>query len=242
MAEQIVEDCDRASARGPWHALTFGGLTALDLLRCAIAERWQPTYATQVPPTRGVLMQWLTSGWGRDLRHAVRALKRSPGFTVVAVGTLGLAHRGERRDLQRGGRGAAPSAAVPRARPAGLHRRRRRRARISPTSSTCRRSSSFSTRSSRSCWRTSATYNSFTATPAGGRPRRADPDGGGRRRSLFPTLGVAPVLGRLPTAEDEDRVARASATRSWKTWFGGDTAVIGRSYYVGGREPRRSSA
>ena len=36
-------------------------------------------------------MRWLRDGWIQDLRHAVRSLRRTPGFTLVAVGTLGLA-------------------------------------------------------------------------------------------------------------------------------------------------------
>ena len=36
-------------------------------------------------------MRWLSDGWIQDLRQAVRALRRTPGFTLVAVGTLGLA-------------------------------------------------------------------------------------------------------------------------------------------------------
>ena len=33
----------------------------------------------------------MIGGWTRDLVHGVRALRRAPGFTLVAVGTLGLA-------------------------------------------------------------------------------------------------------------------------------------------------------
>ena len=36
-------------------------------------------------------MRSMLREWARDLKLAVRALKRSPGFTGVAVGTLGLA-------------------------------------------------------------------------------------------------------------------------------------------------------
>ena len=53
--------------------------------------------------------------------------------------------------------------------------------------------------------------------------------------SLFPTLGAAPILGRVPLPEDEDRVALLSHGL-WTSWFGGDTAVIGRSYYIGGKD------
>ena len=36
-------------------------------------------------------MHWTPDSWARDLRHAARSLARSRGFTIVAVGTLGLA-------------------------------------------------------------------------------------------------------------------------------------------------------
>jgi hypothetical protein len=36
-------------------------------------------------------MGWLRTGWTQDLCQAVRALRRSTGFTLIAVGMLGLA-------------------------------------------------------------------------------------------------------------------------------------------------------
>ena len=74
----------------------------------------------------------------------------------------------------------------------------------------------------------------FHQHPPRGRPRRAGADGRSRPPALFPTLGVA-RRGRVPTAEDEDRVALLSHGL-WKSWFGGDTAVIGRSYYIAGQQ------
>jgi predicted permease len=52
--------------------------------------------------------------------------------------------------------------------------------------------------------------------------------------SLFSTLGARPVLGRLPLAADgEGAVVIGHAM--WTSWFGNDSAVLGRSYYVGGQ-------
>jgi hypothetical protein len=42
------------------------------------------------------------------------------------------------------------------------------------------------------------------------------------------------MLGRLPVREDADRVVLISH-RLWDTWFGRDSAVIGRSYFVSGQ-------
>jgi len=48
---------------------------------------------------------------------------------------------------------------------------------------------------------------------------------------MYATLGVRPQLGRLPVAEDGDRAVVIS-DRLWTTWFGRDTAVLGKSYFV----------
>ncbi|HEX9562847.1 MAG TPA: ABC transporter permease [Gemmatimonadaceae bacterium] len=50
---------------------------------------------------------------------------------------------------------------------------------------------------------------------------------------IYATLGVRPMLGRLPVPEDADRVVMIS-DRLWDGWFGRDSAVIGRSYYISG--------
>jgi predicted permease len=48
---------------------------------------------------------------------------------------------------------------------------------------------------------------------------------------MYATLGVAPQLGRLPLAEDADRVVVIS-DQLWSSWFNRDPSVIGRSYFV----------
>ena len=51
---------------------------------------------------------------------------------------------------------------------------------------------------------------------------------------IYATLGVRPQLGRLPVAEDEDRVVVIS-DRLWSSWFGRDRSVVGKTYFVSGR-------
>ena len=51
--------------------------------------------------------------------------------------------------------------------------------------------------------------------------------------SLFTTLGARPVLGRLPTPDDDGRVVVISHWL-WTTWFGADPAVLDRSYNISG--------
>ena len=49
--------------------------------------------------------------------------------------------------------------------------------------------------------------------------------------SFFTTLGVQPAAGRLPNEKDDNTVAVISDWM-WKTWFGSDPNVIGRSYML----------
>ena len=64
--------------------------TAFDICRAAFAERLRPTWAGATAE-KGRPMNATLSGWGAELRHAVRTLRRTPGFTLTVVGTLGLA-------------------------------------------------------------------------------------------------------------------------------------------------------
>jgi predicted permease len=50
---------------------------------------------------------------------------------------------------------------------------------------------------------------------------------------IYATLRVAPQLGRLPTADDGERVVLISDAL-WTNWFGRDPAVVGKTYYVSG--------
>ena len=178
-------------------------------------------------------MRWLRNGWIQDLRQAVRALRRSPGFTLVAVGTLGLALG------VNAGIFSIVDAVLLRPLPFPEPDRLVYIGGTAPgsdlrTSSTCRLSSSSSTRTSPSCSRASRPTSDFTNTlRVGDRAERVRM--AVLHPSLFPTLGAAPILGRVPVPEDEDRVAVLSHGL-WTSWFGGDTAVIGRSYYIGGKD------
>ena len=51
---------------------------------------------------------------------------------------------------------------------------------------------------------------------------------------IYATLGVRPQEGRLPVAEDGDRVVVIS-DQLWTSWFGRDRGVIGKRYFVSGQ-------
>ncbi len=178
-------------------------------------------------------MHWLRNGWGQELRHAIRALRRTPGFTLVAVGTLGLAlgvNAGifsvvdavllrplpfpEPNRLVHIA-GTAPGTDLPDEFPVPLE-------------------FFLQFQEQSKLLDGVAPHLNFTNTlRVGDRAERLRM--AVSTASLWHTLKVAPVLGRVPTPEDEDRVALLSHG-IWQSWFGGDTAVIGRSYYIGGEQ------
>jgi putative ABC transport system permease protein len=50
--------------------------------------------------------------------------------------------------------------------------------------------------------------------------------------TLFSTLRVEPVIGRLPTEKDEEGKVVVISHTLWKTWFGGDASVLGRTFDI----------
>lgn len=168
-----------------------------------------------------------------DLRHAARRLLRAPAFTVAVVGLLGLAI----------GTTAAMFAVVktvlidplPFAEPERL-------VFIAASAPGTDMSGEvdvspelfvhYTEHSQR--LEAAAVYGSGTQTLRVAdrveRVRMSQPT-----NSLFTTLGVAPILGRLPVdADEEDAIVISHAL--WTEWFGRDPAVIGRRIDAADRE------
>jgi putative ABC transport system permease protein len=232
MIEQVERDYDQARSRGHLAACWCALATALDLVRSAMAERWTPTWVEPGrPPAEGQGMDWTLSEWARDLRHAARALKRTPGFTALTVGMLGLAI----------GANAGMFSVVntvllnplPYNQPGRL-------VYIAASAPGTDYPDEFGVGSEfyvqykeqSHLLQDVSTFNSFTSTlrvdQRVERVRMSWPT-----NSMYSTLGVKPILGRLPTADDESRVAVISYAL-WQSWFGGDSTVIGKSYEMAG--------
>jgi putative ABC transport system permease protein len=165
--------------------------------------------------------------WIKDFAVAARSLSRAPGFTLVTVVTLALAVGATTAifsvvevvllqglpypDADRlvAIRGTAPGSNLPDefGVPDELYVQYREQATLLEDV---------------------ATYGLFQSTT------RTDQQverlfGARATPSLFTTLGARTVLGRLPSADDDDRVVVLSHWL-WTTWFDADTTIVGRSY------------
>ena len=174
-------------------------------------------------------MSRILDAWAKDLKHAARSLRRVPMFTLVIVATLAFAIGANTTILSvvkvvmleplpfaNADRlvyiaGTAPGTDQPQefGVPDELYFEYRE------TAPAIEDAALYTTGSSttRVVERTEQLFLTGT-TP-----------------SLFTTLGARPMLGRLPT-DDDDRVVVLSHWL-WQSWFGSDPAVIGQSHYFG---------
>ena len=169
--------------------------------------------------------------WVRDLRHATRALLRTPGFTVMAVGTLALAIGAN------AGMFSVVNNVLLNPLPYGNADRLVYIAATAPGSDLPPEfgvSAEFfiQYKEQSRLLEDVSTFNSFTSTLRVGdrveRIRMSQPTS-----SLFTTLGATPVIGRLPVPDDEGRVAVISYAL-WTSWFGRDPGVLNKSYSIAG--------
>ncbi len=173
----------------------------------------------------------MLSQWTADFRHAARALKRRPGFTLMAVATLALAL----------GANAGMFGVVHKVLLAPLpYPQPDRLVAIAGTAPGSDLAPEFGVgqefylqyREQSKRLKDVAIYNSFTSTLRVGdrveRIRMSAPT-----NSLYSTLEAHPALGRLPVAADEDHVVVISDAL-WRTWFGADPKVVGQTFSIAG--------
>src|SRR5688500_17704101 len=169
--------------------------------------------------------------WAMDLRHAWRALLRAPGFLVTAIGTLALAIGAVAgmfgvvntvilrplpfpdADRLVAVSGTAPESDLPERFGLGeefyVHYRERSKL----------IDGMFVFGGGTSTFRTEDRVERIPmAWPS---------------NTMYQTLGVRPMLGRVPVREDGDRVVLISDAL-WSSWFGRDPSVVGKSYFVSG--------
>jgi predicted permease len=166
---------------------------------------------------------------GRDLRHAWRALRRTPGFLLVSVATLALAIGAVT------GMFGVVNAVILRPLPYAAAERLVAVAATAPGSDLPERFSPWMELYVHYKDRSQLldgifAYIDGTSTfRAGDRVERipmAWPT-----NDMYATLGVRPALGRLPVAADGDDAVVIS-DRLWSQWFGRDPGVLGKWYFV----------
>jgi putative ABC transport system permease protein len=179
-------------------------------------------------------MAWLET-LVRDVRYAWRTLLRSPGYTLMAVLTLGL--------------GIGANTAIftvingvllrplPYANPAQVVHLEQTAARLGPDPIGFSVQEVGDYREQSRKLSDLAEYHSMTFTLLGGKvPERVTT--GVISANYFDVLGVKPALGRFFTASDESRTAPPVLVLSYAYWmkeFGGDRNILGRPFTMNDR-------
>jgi predicted permease len=192
-----------------------------------VAVRYRGRVAGEAPRGRGNPLR-------SDARHAVRALRRAPGFAAVVVLTLGC------------GIGAAvlvfgiARAVVLRPLPFPEPERLVRIQELNPSGDAYSMSAAnFLDLSERARTVSEPVAFSFDRLPMVGRGEPQQLPSMAVTRGFFRQLGVAPVVGRVFTADeyrtDSDGDVVIIAYGVWQRWFGGSPQVIGESVDLDGR-------
>lgn len=168
--------------------------------------------------------------WTRELRIGLRGLLRNPGFVLLAVGTLGLAMGAN------SGIFSVIDKVLLEPLPFADSERLAYVAGTAPGSDLqdefpLAREFFVQFQEESKLLEEISVFNSFTSTLRAGdrveRVRMSAPT-----ISLFETLGVEPIKGRLPMPEEEDVVVISH--QLWNTWFGSDPDILGKVYSVSG--------
>ncbi|MCW5981566.1 MAG: ABC transporter permease [Bryobacteraceae bacterium] len=175
----------------------------------------------------------------RDLRYAVRQLRRSPGFTAVAVLSLALGI----------GANSAIFQLIDAVRLRSLPVHNPQELAIIDLADGAERSGWFSTPSARLTYghweQIRARQEAFSEVAAWSLARFNLTSGGEARYAqglfvsgnFFRTLGITPFQGRLFTAEDDSQACNAGAVLGYAFWqreFGGSPAALGRTVTLNG--------
>jgi predicted permease len=232
VVEHALLDWEREKSQGLGSAARSCASTVIDFVRAALAERLRPSWSNRPASEKGRTMSFDRDGWSASLRYALRTLRHTPGFLATVVGTLGLAIGTltavfavlDRVLLQ-----PLPYAHADRlVSITGIAPGSDMKGEFGPAGEFL-----FQYQDGGKLVEDVATYNTFTSSlRVGERVERIRMGAGSL--SLYSTLGAQAALGRLPLPADEDRAVVISDAL-FRTWFGSDPGVVGRTYEMAGK-------
>lgn len=231
MRGQVSADYDRARVDGRLAALRFSLTTGVDLISTALVERASPTWIAPTERSEHTKGKGrMTMGdWLRDLRLAGRSLLRSPGFAAVAVATLALA-----MGVNTGIFAVVRAVLLDPLPFEGADDLVVIRGTAGPDLDYNLADEFFLQFRESQSLESVANWVDFTSSlRVGDETERAWM--AAVSANVFETLGVQPILGRLPTPEDHQRAVVLSHD-FWRDRYGSDPGVLGRTVFASGAD------